>query len=137
MICRRKNLPEGVRGTGEWAARDILLDGYGKGRINRGHQACDRKEGGFDEETSRLLGIISNNVSVAIENAKLYENLRLQMRELKETQEQLVQSAKLAAIGELASNVAHEINNPLTSILGYAELIKEESNVEHIMAILK
>jgi len=52
---------------------------------------------------------------------------------LRETQEQLIQAAKLAAIGELASNVAHEINNPLTSIMGYAELIKEESNIEHIM----
>ena len=55
------------------------------------------------------------------------------MKELKETQEQLVQAAKLAAIGELASNVAHEINNPLTSILGYAELIREEKNLESIM----
>jgi signal transduction histidine kinase/HAMP domain-containing protein len=128
------NLPEGVKGTDDWAARDILLGWVRKkGELIGIIRLANKKEGEFDEETSRLLGIISNNVSVAIENAKLYENLRLQMKELKETQEQLVQAAKLAAIGELASNVAHEINNPLTSILGYAELIKEESNVEHIM----
>lgn len=94
---------------------------------------ANQKAGGFSEESSRLIGIISNNISVAIENIKLYENLRLQMKELRETQEQLVQAAKLAAIGELASNVAHEINNPLTSIMGYAELIKEEDDIVNIL----
>ena len=48
------------------------------------------------------------------------------MEELRQTQAQLVQSAKLAAIGELAANVAHEINNPMTSILGYATLMLDE-----------
>jgi signal transduction histidine kinase len=129
-----EDLPEGIKGTGNWAVRDILLGWVRKkGELIGVIRLANKKEGEFDEETGGLLGIISNNVSVAIENAQLYENLRLQMRELKETQEQLVQAAKLAAIGELASNVAHEINNPLTSILGYAELIKEESNVDHIM----
>lgn len=52
---------------------------------------------------------------------------------LREMQQQLVQAAKLAAIGELASNVAHEINNPLTSIMGYAELIGEETDIGDIM----
>ena len=48
------------------------------------------------------------------------------MKELRQTQEQLIQAAKLAAIGELAAVVAHELNNPLTTILGYTELLKEE-----------
>ena len=104
-----------------------------KGELTGVIRVANKTDGEFAEESSRLLGIISNNISVAIENAKLYEDLRLQMQELKEAQEQIVQTAKLAAIGELASYVAHEINNPLTSILGYAELIKDESNLENIM----
>ncbi|NOY39584.1 MAG: HAMP domain-containing protein [Nitrospirae bacterium] len=91
----------------------------------------------FDEEDIRLLSVIANNFSVAMDNAQLYRSLHTQMQKLKDTQEQLVQAAKLAAIGELAANIAHEINNPLTSILGYAELMREEEDVESIMRDLE
>lgn len=43
-------------------------------------------------------------------------------QELK-TQEELIQSAKLISIGELAASIAHEINNPITGIIGYSELL--------------
>ncbi len=96
------------------------------------------KEGAeFVEEDIRLLSVIANNFSVAMDNAQLYRNLHTQMQKLKDTQEQLVQAAKLAAIGELAANIAHEINNPLTSILGYAELMREEEDIESIMRDLE
>jgi len=89
------------------------------------------------EDDIRLLSIIVNNFSVAMENIRLYKNLMVQMQKLKEAQEQLVQAAKLAAIGELAANIAHEINNPLTTILGYTELLKEEDDMEGIKNDLK
>jgi two-component system NtrC family sensor kinase len=71
--------------------------------------------------------------ATAIENAKLYEALRQGMRKLEETQAQLIQSAKLAAVGELAAGVAHEINNPLTSIIGFTRLLLDDLPPDHPM----
>lgn len=72
----------------------------------------------------KLLGIIAQEAGIAIDNARLYHRLEQQMEELKTMQtHQLLQSAKLATIGELATNIAHEINNPLTSILGFTTLL--------------
>lgn len=66
------------------------------------------------------------------EFGELARNFNSMSERLKEEREHIIQSTKLAAIGELASNVAHEINNPLTSIIGFTELIKEEKDVSVI-----
>ncbi len=76
----------------------------------------------------KLLGIIAQEAGIAIDNARLYHRLQQQMEELKTMQtQQLLQSAKLASIGELATNIAHEINNPLTSILGFTALLLNDT----------
>src|SRR5207302_8395305 len=79
----------------------------------------------FTPDELRLAEGIALQSALAIENSRLYEGVKQQMVELKETQAQLVQSTKLAAIGELAANIAHEINNPLTSVLGFASFLAE------------
>ena len=50
--------------------------------------------------------------------------------ELKRLEEQLIQAEKLAAMGQMLAGVAHELNNPLTAILGVTELIKERKDLE-------
>ena len=79
----------------------------------------------FTPEELRLTEGIALQGALAVENSRLYEGVKQQMTELKQTQAQLVQSTKLAAIGELAANIAHEINNPLTTVLGFASFIAE------------
>jgi two-component system, NtrC family, sensor kinase len=56
----------------------------------------------------------------------LIEKLERAYKELQDTQEQLQSAEKLASIGQLAAGVAHEINNPLGTILLYTSLLKKE-----------
>jgi signal transduction histidine kinase len=77
-------------------------------------------------DDEQILKIVASQIAIAVENARLYEGVTRKVEELKQTQAQLIQAAKLAAIGEMAAQVAHEINNPLTSVLGFASLLVEE-----------
>ena len=52
--------------------------------------------------------------------------------EKKQTQQRLAETSRLASVGELAAGVAHEINNPLTSVLGYAELLMRQDVPDRI-----
>ena len=65
------------------------------------------------------LEVLASDLAMTIENARLHSRL--------------ARSEKLAALGQLVAGVAHELNNPLTGIIGYAELLSEE--VENPTAI--
>ena len=80
----------------------------------------------FTPDELRLAEGIALQAAVASENSRLYEGEKQKLVELKRTQAQLIHSTKLAAIGELAANIAHEINNPLTSVLGFASYLAEQ-----------
>lgn len=63
--------------------------------------------------------------------------LQKSLKELAETQEQLVHREKLASIGQLAAGVAHEVNNPLGSIMLYAHLLLQQNSDEQSNKDLK
>jgi len=72
---------------------------------------------------------------------RMTESLEQTIARLKTTQAQLVQSEKLAGIGEFVAGVTHELNNPLTSVIGFAELMQntdlEPTQKRHLDFIVK
>lgn len=98
-----------------------------KGRTIGALEVMNKQRGTFNSDDLSLLQALAVPAATAIENAQLYEEQTRTIQRLAETQNQLVQSAKLAAVGELAAGVAHEINNPLTTIIGLTSLLIDTS----------
>ena len=83
----------------------------------------------FSPADISLLIAVGSQVAGAVERSILYEETRQAYENLRRAQEQLVHSEKLAAVGQLISGVAHELNNPLTAILGYSQLLTSSGQV--------
>jgi signal transduction histidine kinase/ActR/RegA family two-component response regulator len=78
---------------------------------------------GFDEEDLKTLSSFVSQMSISIENAQLFSDLKQTLQELRQAQDQIVQAEKLRAMGEMASGVAHDFNNVLAVILGNIQLL--------------
>ncbi len=80
----------------------------------------------YSSNDENLMVAISRQLATTIEKVRLYEETCRAYEDLRKTQEQLLQSEKMSAVGQLIAGVAHELNNPLTAILGYAQLLETE-----------
>ena len=103
-----------------FAAVPLLVKGEARGAIYVDNLFQGRTIG---DEDIQVLTMFASNASLAMENASLYESLESALDTVRTTQDRLVQSEKLMALGEMAARIAHEIKNPLTAIGGFARRI--------------
>src|ERR1700716_4610791 len=87
---------------------------------------CSHQGYEYSSNEENLLVAISRQLTPTLDKVRLYEETCRAYEDLRRTQEQLLQSEKMSAVGQLIAGVAHELNNPLTAILGYAQLLEAE-----------
>ncbi|NEQ38749.1 MAG: GAF domain-containing protein, partial [Okeania sp. SIO3I5] len=103
-------------------------------------------KGIFTWERQTIIQFLCAQAAIALQNAQLYEQAQVALRDLQKAQLQIVQSEKMSALGNLMSGIAHEINNPLgfiagniliaqenlTDLLEHLELYEENTSAEDI-----
>ncbi|HKD45362.1 MAG TPA: PAS domain S-box protein [Candidatus Angelobacter sp.] len=97
--------------------KDKLLGALGASR---------RQAREFTPSQKSVMIAVGRQLATTIEKVQLYHETKKAYEDLRRTQEQLLQSEKMSAVGQLISGVAHELNNPLTAILGYTQLLETE-----------
>jgi signal transduction histidine kinase len=88
-----------------------------------------RTPGAFSQNIVDLIKTFAAQSAVAIENARLFKNVETSLEDLRTAQDRLVQTQKLASLGQLTAGIAHEIKNPLNFVNNFSgvsvELIDE------------
>lgn len=80
----------------------------------------------FDDEDRHFLELFASQAGAAMESAMLVQQLKNAHHELRAAQESLLQTEKLATLGEFAASVAHELKNPLVCVGGFAQRLLKQ-----------
>ena len=97
-----------------------------------GSVSLAKKPGGSPTRTIELLQTFADQAVIAIQNVELFEEVQARTRELSQSlddlrsaQDRLVQTEKLASLGQLTAGIAHEIKNPLNFVNNFSALSAE------------
>lgn len=102
-------------------------------RLRKGAEVIERGQLDYrlDIRSGDEIELLSKQFnSMAAKLEELYQNLERKVeertRELKDSQETMIQQEKMVGIGQLAAGIAHELNTPLGTIIGYAQMLRED-----------
>ena len=84
-----------------------------------------RAPGAFPQNTVDLIKTFAAQSAVAIENARLFKDVETSLEDLRTAQDRLVQTQKLASLGQLTAGIAHEIKNPLNFVNNFSSVSVE------------
>jgi signal transduction histidine kinase len=104
-------------GAVSFAAAPLVARGKSLGIIVVDNPSSGRP---ISRDDLHFLQLFANQAGMAIENSMLYNRIENAHSNLRDARERLVHGERLAAIGEMAANVAHELKNPLITIGGFA-----------------
>jgi signal transduction histidine kinase/CheY-like chemotaxis protein/uncharacterized membrane protein affecting hemolysin expression len=85
--------------------------------------AARLKPDGFNSSDCEFLRMLSEHVALAAHQERLHKNLENAYNELRQTQATILQQERLKALGQMASGIAHDVNNALSPVVGFSEII--------------
>ncbi|MCS7186101.1 MAG: GAF domain-containing protein [Armatimonadota bacterium] len=108
--------------------KSIFVRGIGDSSQLWGMIAICRKGTNFAQQDIDFVNSFCDYLSIAIRNASLFQQVQQAYEELRAIQERIMEQERLRALGQIASGIAHDINNALVPIQGFAEILMEHGD---------
>jgi len=129
---------DAMRGSEEAERNFVIVPLFVRGKnVGVFELVCDKSAETFTNRDIELISILANQAAIALENARLIQSLDETNRRLRASQQQVIQSGKMAAVGELAAGIGHEINNPLQVILSRVQLMQHACKEDRVLSGLE
>lgn len=96
----------------------------------------EKAQNDFSNQDIQLLSVLANQAAAGVENWRTHQKLVKANEELKTSQANMIQAAKLAAIGELAANIVHEIKNPVQVLMMHVDIVQRGKTIPNGQELL-